>query len=334
MTGKKLIAYCLTENLGTMKEQDIMALDSIHIAFGLIKEGEAYWKETEGRGSMERIRRVHPGIKIVLSVGGWEADGFSQAAGTQEGREVFARSLIALTEQYGFDGIDIDWEYPCSDEAGISAMPEDKENFTLLLKEIRKGLFQFEEYKTLSIAAGALKTYLEGTEMKKVAELLDYVQLMTYDFCNGGDKVTGHHACLYGYGENVAGSDAIIRLFIEEGVPAEKIVMGAAFYSREWIGAGDKKPGTPVKGGGMIHSYDEILELIRDSRSGFKKYWDNRAKAAYLYNGDAFISYEDEQALSYKAEYVKEHNLYGLMYWEYGQDKTYTLTGFLRNSLK
>lgn len=333
MERKKLIAYCLTKNLGGMKEEDIKALDSIHIAFGLIRDGRVYWSETHGAEDIARIRRIHPGIKVVLSVGGWEADGFSQAAETEEGRIVWAQSAVELVEKYGFDGIDVDWEYPCSEKAGIRAIPEDKENFTLLLQEMRRQLSEFVEYKTLSIAAGALKSYIADTDMREVAKELDYVQLMTYDLCGGWDTVTGHHAALYPYGNGAANSDEIIRLFVMEGVPMEKLVMGAAFYSREWTGVKSEKPGSPVESAKDTRSYDQLLGLLEKGEKNYKKYWDEDAKAAYLYNGDIFVSYEDEKALSCKTDYVKDKDMYGIMYWEYGQDGTHTLTGYLREQL-
>lgn len=330
MERKKLIAYCMTRSLDEMEEKDIKALDTIHIAFGLIKDDEVYWQESHGEADIARIRAVHPGIKIVLSVGGWEADGFSQAAETEQGRKKLAQSAVRLAEKYGFDGIDIDWEYPCSNKAGIRAIPEDKENFTLLLKELRQQLSAMEGYKTLSIAAGALKSYIADTHMEEVAGLLDYVQLMTYDLCGGWDVVTGHHAALYASADGAANSDEIIRLFVQEGVPIEKIVMGAAFYSREWCGVESEKPGSPVKGAAECHGYADILAMIQD---GYRKFWDDKAQAAYLYNGDTFVSYEDEKALAAKAKYVREQNMYGMMYWEYGQDKTYTLTSYIREQL-
>ena len=243
---------------------------------------------------------MRKGIKLVLSIGGWEADGFSQAAATEEARKKWAASVVSLVENYGFDGIDIDWEYPCSDKAGIKASPADKDNFTLLLREMREQLDGFLNYKSLSIAAGALKSYLMDTNMKEVSELLDYVQLMTYDLCGGWDAVTGHHAALYPYKAGAANSDEIIRLFAGAGVPMEKIVMGAAFYSREWRGAADENPGSPVKGEAPSRSYGEIHTLCTNPSLGYKGYWDDRAKAAYLYNGDIFVSYENEAALAYR----------------------------------
>lgn len=333
MAAKKLIAYCLTENLSLMQEKDIKVLDSIHIAFGLIQDGEVYWKEEHGAADIARIRGIHPEIRLVLSVGGWEADGFSQAAQTETGRKKWTCSVLDLVKKYGLDGIDVDWEYPCSDKAGIRAVPEDRENFTLLLKETREQLDRFFPGKTLSIAAGALKTYLEQTDMRAVAPLLDYVQLMTYDLCGEGDHVTGHHAGLFPYEKGAPNSDEIIRLFVKAGVPFEKLVMGAAFYSREWQGVKEPGPGKPAQGTGEVHSYDEIVKSLESGQGNYRKFWDDEAKAAYLYNGSEYVTYEDGRALYYKSKYVKEHDMYGMMYWEYGQDRTFRLTGFLREQL-
>lgn len=333
MAAKKLIAYCLTENLPLMREKDIEALDCIHIAFGLMRDGEVYWEEKHAKADINRIRAVHPDIRVVLSVGGWSADGFSEAAETDKGRKRWAGSVVRLAEEYGFDGIDVDWEYPCSDKAGIRAIPEDRQNFTLLLEETRDQLSRLSSTKTLSIAAGAQKTYLEQTDMRAVSPLLDYVQLMTYDLCGEGDYVTGHHAGLFSYGEGTPNSDEIIRLFVQAGVPYEKLVMGAAFYSREWRGVEEAGPGKPARETGQVYSYHEIVESLKRGEAHYRKFWDDDAKAAYLYNGSSFVTYEDARALQYKAKYVREHGMYGMMYWEYGQDRTYRLTRFLREQL-
>ncbi|NLL77337.1 MAG: chitinase [Clostridiales bacterium] len=333
MRSKKLIGYCFTKNLKEMREADIRALDGVNVAFGTIKNGKVHWNERRGKKDIARIRAINPAIKIVLSVGGWEADGFSQAAETEENRKKFAQSAAEITKEYGFDGIDIDWEYPCSDKAGIRAIPEDKENFTLLLREIRNELNKFSEYKILSIAAGALKSYVDNTQMKEVAGILDYVQLMTYDLYGEWDEVTGHHAGLYSSVEGGASSDNAIRLFAAAGVPYEKLVMGAAFYSREWKDVKEAKPGSHAGKAGKTHSYDKILKYLETGEKKYIKMWDDKAKAAYLYNGSDFVSYEDEHALQTKAEYVKEKNMYGIMYWEYGLDRTYRLTHFLREQL-
>ena len=127
-------------------------------------------------------------MKIVLSVGGWGADGFSDMAMTEEGRRNFAKSCLDAVEKYNLDGIDIDWEYPCSDAAGIGADPRDKENFTALLATLREYL---GKDRIVSIAVGASQRCIADTQMDKVAEIVDYVQLMTYDMVDG---TLGHDA--------------------------------------------------------------------------------------------------------------------------------------------
>ena len=130
---KKVIGYVSTKDLGTLKEQDIKNLDVINIAFGLIERHRVVWDSCGNEEYLPKIREINPDIKIILSVGGWGADGFSQAARTEEGRALFAVSAVSLVETYGLDGIDIDWEYPGTSLAGIGSHVNDKENYTLLL---------------------------------------------------------------------------------------------------------------------------------------------------------------------------------------------------------
>lgn len=339
MKKKQVLAYCLTKNLHLMTEEDIKILDAIHIAFGLIKNGEVYWVRKNTTKELARIKAINPNIKLILSVGGWAADGFSQAAYTKEGREKFAESAIALLKEENLDGLDMDWEYPCIGDGGIQALPEDKENFTLLLAELRKQLDECDSYKSLSIAAGGLESYINATNMGEVQKYLDYVQLMTYDFHCGFSKITGHLANLYGSKAepDAPNADHTIGLFVDAGVPIEKIVMGAAFYGRVWRGVPNINNGlgqmTEVENGDDSKGYAELVDIVATKKNGFERFWDEDAKAAYLFNGKIFISFEDEEALSYKIDYVKDKNMYGVMYWEYAQDESYTLTKFLHDGL-
>lgn len=338
MKETKLIAYCLTKNMKCLKEEDIQRLDAIHFAFGLIEKGKVYWNGREIQKEIARIKKINPQIQLVLSIGGWGADGFSQAAATGEGRKLFADSAIEILKREQLDGLDIDWEYPCISDAGIIAMDADKENFTLLLKELREGLKVCDSYKTLSIAAGGLDSYLEATNMGEVAQYLDYVQLMTYDYHGGFSKTTGHLANLYGsrIEPDAPNADRTVALFVKAGVPIEKLVMGAAFYGREWSGVPAENNGLGQKASvteDKFRGYDEIMKLLDSPKSGFCLYRDNDAKAAYAFNGSTFISFEDKEALACKCDYVKEHNMYGMMYWEYAQDRSFILTSYLYERL-
>lgn len=334
MSKKKVIGYVGTRNLGKMREEDIQKLDVINIAFGHIRDSEVVWEEGVGReAELERIRRIHPEIKIILSVGGWSADGFSQAAMTETSREKAAKSAAALVDKYRLDGIDIDWEYPCFALAGIAADRRDKENFTLFLEKLRQELDTLGEGRMLTIAAGGDSYFTQHTDMAQAQRYLDYVQLMTYDLQGGFVKVTGHHASLYAGTSNLFDVcvDKAVKVFQEAGVPAEKLVVGVPFYARVWKevkGGGDglgREAGTVGVGG---PGYKELAEKYID-KNGYRRYWDDAGKAPYLFNGDCFISYDDGESLRAKTDYVLQKGLGGIMFWEYGCDPDGTLLNYI-----
>lgn len=331
MNQQQIIGYCLTKGLPTIKEEDLKRLNCIHIAFGLIDDkGEVYWDQMGTEGVLRKIRKINPSIKIVLSIGGWAADGFSQAAATEEGRVKFAKSAVKIMKENEMTGLDIDWEFPGSSVGAIVSSPKDKETFTLLLKELRKQIDECGVGYTLSIAAGAFESYISRTNMREVEKYLDYVQLMTYDFHGAFTKETGHHANLYDDNvlEEKISADRAISLYVNAGVPIEKIVMGAAFYGRGWLAVPPENNGLgQIAGAGdeKDYGYGEVRRLLEDKDMNYQYYWDDHAKAAYIYNGESLITYEDTRALSYKVRYVNEKNMYGIMFWEYTVDSTGTL---------
>ena len=186
-----VIAYCWNDALAGFTQEDARRLTHVNLAFGLIKDGLLDLHLLKYLHLLPKLREWNPEMKIVLSVGGWGADGFSDMAMTEEGRRNFAKSCLDAVEKYDLDGIDIDWEYPCSDAAGIGADPRDKENFTALLATLREYL---GKGRIVSVAVGASQRCIADTQMDKVAEIVDYVQLMTYDMVDG--TRAGHHAAL------------------------------------------------------------------------------------------------------------------------------------------
>ena len=132
-----VIAYCWNDALAGFTREDAQRLTHVNLAFGLLKDGLLDLHLLKYLHLLPKLREWNPEMKIVLSVGGWGADGFSDMAMTEEGRRNFAKSCLDAVEKYNLDGIDIDWEHPCNDAAGIGADPRDKENFTALLKTLR-----------------------------------------------------------------------------------------------------------------------------------------------------------------------------------------------------
>ena len=319
-------------------------LTHINFAFALVsRDGEVVLenpKAPERLAQLQALKAKNPALKIIVSVGGWGADNFSDAALTDASREKFARSSAELVRRYALDGIDLDWEYPGQPGPGIKFRPEDKENFTLMLKAVRKHLDALSDELgrkgaaryTLTIASSAGE-YFEHTEMEKLHVYLDWINIMTYDFFTSGAATTGHHTGLYksqSAGDSRAYAEAAVRQHLDAGIPSGKLVLGAAFYGRGFTGV---RP----ENNGLFQPYERFVDefpyslLVRDyvNKQGFKRLWDAAAKAPYLWNpaSATFITYEDPDSLKAKAEFVRRHNLGGIMYWEHGHDPAEVLLG-------
>jgi chitinase len=285
------------------------------------------------------LKARNPELKILLSVGGWTADGFSDAAVSADSRLEFARSVVALLREHALDGIDLDWEYPGQDVAGIKARPEDRENFTLLLKMLREQLDASGHDYLLTIAS-ADHEYFDHTEMDKLYVYLDWINVMTYDFFNSMTSTTGHHAGLYRSRFAAAtdrDADAAVKQHLAAGIPAHKLVLGAAFYGRAFGGVSPLHDGLnqPFEKFVGAYSYAELAQT-RIDRDGFVRKWDALAKAPFLWNAATrtFISYEDPQSLEAKARYVRSHRLGGMMFWELSQDRDDQLLDAIAKGLR
>lgn len=321
-------------------------LTHINYAFVNIKNNRAVLgneqTDTVNFRKLNLLKRKNPGLKIFISIGGWAwSENFSDAVLTDTSRAAFAVSAVELIRKYQLDGVDIDWEYPARPgEEGNVYRPEDKQNFTLMFQALRKELDVLEkesgQKKLLSTAVGGFVDFLATTEMDKAQVYLDYINLMTYDLYTGGGQ-TAHHTSLYASDltstDNSA--DRAIKAFVAAGVPVRKLVMGIAFYGRNFkVAAGSKKglADTVVSG-----EFGKGYTYLKDSlinKNGYKRYEDKQAKAPYLYNKDTqmFITYDDEWSVKHKCEYVKTHGMAGVMFWEYSSDpKEYLLDEINKN---
>lgn len=221
--------------------------------------------------------------------------------------------------------------------------PEDKQNYTLLLKELRHR-FRREQKKLhrpllLSIATGASPKFLEHTEMKKVQRYVDTVNLMTYDYYGpDSDKITGHQAPLFVNPSDPKqlSADRSVRDYERAGVPARKIVLGMPFYGKRWAEVPSEnhglfQPGEQPPRDAHGPGFDAASLLA----SGYTRYWDSAAQVPYLYNPDTrmFVSYEDAESVAGKCKYVVSHKLAGVMFWTYQSDTTGVLLNTVDASL-
>jgi len=254
------------------------------------------------------LKAQNPELKILLSVGGWKSGRFSEMAATQAYREAFAKDCKRIVDELGLEGIDIDWEYPTSDVAGISSSPDDTENFTLLMMALRH---QLGEGRLLTMATVCDAKYID---FKACMPYVDLVNVMAYDM---SEPQEAHHAALHR--SSIAGyctSDEAVEAHLKAGVPKDKLVMGIPFYGKGRM----DDPG--------IRQFLETGTLPE----GYQDCWSEEGQVPYVVNekGEFLWGYENERSLTAKCQYIKDNGLRGAMYWEYSVD---TPQGDRRNTI-
>ena len=312
-------------------------LTHINFSFAHIADGRAVLDmpgSAKDLATLRALKKTKPRLKVLVSVGGWTADGFSDAALTDASRHAFAVSVIQMLRDNDLDGVDLDWEYPGQGAAGIKYREEDKGDFTLLLKTLRHELdtagaatqHTGANHYLLTIAA-ADREYFDHVEVSRLHVYVDWINEMAYDFFNSLTPTTGHHAGLYRskFGAPTdRTADAAVKQYLAAGVPADKIVLGVPFYGRAFAGVTAKNHGIdqPYERFQDFYSYDDLVQKFI-GKEGYVRYWDAEAQVPYLWNetSRSFISYEDPQSLGIKVCYVRDQHLGGVMFWELKLDR-------------
>ncbi|MET0403594.1 MAG: glycosyl hydrolase family 18 protein, partial [Cystobacter sp.] len=307
-----------------------------------ISKGYGYpneWDTGQLRGNFRAIKEIkksNPHLKVLISVGGWSwSKYFSQVAISSSARSAFVKSCvdIFIKGQFPgvdpvngvgvFDGIDIDWEYPVG--GGLPdniTNPADKQNYTLLMQEFRNQLSaltnQTGKSYLLTIASGASPDLLANKqETKNLAGILDFINIMTYDYHGAFESQTNFQSALYRVtGDPVASSgfysDGTVSKMLELGVPANKIVLGVPFYGRGWGGVGSAnnglfQAGVPTKGtwddgqSGLTGVFDfKDIKNNYVGKNGYTRYFHAEAKEAYVYNPNTkiWIAYDDVESMA------------------------------------
>lgn len=271
-----------------------------------------------------QIKKKNRNLKVLLSIGGWTySSQFVIPSSTEEGRTKFAGSAVKLMADWGFDGLDIDWEYPTDEIQG--------QNFVLLLKACRKALDDYAArnkqtyHYELTVAASAGASHYKLQNLRAMDQYLDAWHLMTYDFAGVWSKATGHQANLYRDKKipqaTEFDSDTAIRDYINSGVRPSKIVFGFPLYGRSF--ADSQGLGMPFKGAGRgtveagIVNYKDLP--VPESKSTF----DAKTGATWSMNPSTkeFISFDGPKSANFKAKYIKDQALGGAFFWEASQDK-------------
>ena len=280
---------------------------------------------------MAAYKKDYPELKLLLFIGGWgkNADGFSMMARDPDKRALFCSECLRLCNEYNFDGVDIDWEYPTYSAdagkdgyAGTGADPSDTENFTILMKELRETL---GPNRLISYAASDSGKYINNAE---VLQWVDYINVMTYSMGNP----PYHNSPLYrsSLTKSRSGEESI-EIFHKQGVPYDRMNYGLAFYGHA--------DGTIYPSSMQYYRVVEALTygtVDGKSVAGYNyRCWDDKGKNVYLgdANGKMYSSYEDEESLGWRIQFVKEKGMLGAFAWEYREDaKDGALRKFVYNA--
>ncbi|MDF2594435.1 MAG: glycoside hydrolase family 18 [Clostridia bacterium] len=309
--------------LGNPVNVDPLLLDFVIYAFALINpDGTFEPYSVRYLEELADLRSSNPDLKVLMAIGGWGAEGFSDAASTPASRYAFAREAKRWVDTYNLDGIDLDWEYPGSSIAGIKSSPADRENFTLLITALRDVL---GPNKWITVAGTGDSSYINNVEISRIAPLINYFNLMAYDFNAGetGPSAATHQANLYPSELALSGRsvDAQIRNLIAAGMPSNKILMGLPFYGRY--------------GATRTITFDDLRQDYIN-QNGYTARWDDTAKASYIVdsNGNFVYSYDDLRSIYYKAIYVRENCLGGLFSWQSGMDRANILAKGMSDGIR
>lgn len=274
------------------------------------------------------LKAKNPKLEVLLSVGGWAMNDaptewiFTSLAESAERRGHFIRQSVRFLREFGFDGLDIDWEFPGAPERGGRLV--DRKNFTALLREFRAYMHSEAEESgrpelRLTIAAPAGPFFARNLELTEIHGPLDWINVMTYDYHGEWEEKTGANAPMDDDGPDLVETIAMYRA---ANTPAKKLVLGLATYARGWGGVdkpalgerSSEKLAYKGEGGDALTAH----EIARRVKSGaLVGAWDERSQTplAYDVKSRSLFSYESERSYRVKLEFLKREGLAGAMFW-------------------
>ncbi|CAF3403070.1 unnamed protein product [Rotaria socialis] len=260
------------------------------------------------------LKQQNPDLKISLAVGGWNHGSapFTQMVATEQSRAEFVENSYKFLKEYGFDGLDLDWEYP----ADRGSPPEDRGRFTELAKQLSAKYQQ--EGLLLSAATPAAPSKYDGSYEPEVCKYLDFVNIMAYDYSGPWDRVAGHNSPLTSQKQTVE------HMIKKPDCTPDKLNLGMGAYGRtnNLANPSVSNIGAPTTGVGAAAgkytgesgflSYYEVCEKLKE---GWQKEWSTEHQVPYAHSGSSWVGYDDKESIALKAEYVNEMELGGAMFW-------------------
>lgn len=253
--------------------------------------------------SMADLKKENPELKVILGVGGYKRKGFSEMAGDKKKRKSFVAEVKALIDSLGLDGVDLDWEFPTTENGGHTASPKDDKNYVILVRDLRKALGKDKWISFYSYNTGM---YID---LKRMVKHVDYVNVSGYNLSvpQEGAAHAYHQSPLYPSKKLGEWSvSKVVERHIELGVPREKLLIGIPFFGR----------GLPP-----FPSYVTCRDFGKYD-SGLQLLWNDEAKAPYYADiqGNLLLGFDDERSIEEKFKFLRANNLPGVFVWNYGGD--------------
>lgn len=296
-------------------EVDATKITHINYAFGIIDMVNSIITVPDpGKlRALIALKKQNPNLKVLLSVGGWGMDGFANIAADDAKRAVFARSCKQVMDEFGLDGIDLDWEYPGTtgdqyDRTTSKGPVDDGLNYIKLLTDCRAAITWD---KLLTIASGVGYDWLLSVSCAEIPQLLDYINIMDYDLYGQWTDHSDYNCNLYPANNNLSVSFVCNRL-ADKGYPKDIMNVGVPFYGRDRVLG---------KGDASWLTYNQISELIA---KGCTTSYDAKIGASLMkgtVDGRTYeVTYDEVIDIKDKMQWIIDNGYGGAMYWEYSQD--------------
>ncbi|EGV66010.1 Chitinase 4 [Yamadazyma tenuis] len=265
---------------------------------------------------LRQIKQLHPQLKIMFSIGGWGYDHTFEAI-THDARKLdtFASQCAKLVIEHGFDGVDIDWEYPKTAAQG--------QLYCRLLETLREKFCEISPSLLITAAVPGSEEYIRHLDVKRMDNSLDYWNVMCYDFTGySWSQKTGFHSNLFGAnGDTDLCADVALKSYGSRGVAANKLMLGMPLYGRKFGGV--EVPGIGQSFDKQKFSDEGIIEYAKLPLNHSKEVFDPRKVGAYCYDPTTktLVTYDNVDSAKVKAVQVSSRGLAGGFYWDSAGDK-------------